>query len=174
MEKNSELLKRKFEELFILYFPKVKSFAFKLLKSDFEAEDIAQDVFVKLWKTPQIWMNEAKSIDAYLYTMTRNHVFDMIKHKNIEYAYKEKKKEENTILHVLDSSNPLNNLYLKEIQLLIHLSLEQMPDKRRKIFEMSRFLGMSNDEIAQKLNLSVRTVEHHIYLALSELKKNIN
>lgn len=170
-EKNTAFLKQKFENLFILYFPKVKNFALKLLKSDYEAEDIARDIFVKLWKMPEIWMDDCSSTDSYLYTMTRNYVFDTIKHKNIESAYKEKKVEEAFLNDVFDSDSPLDNLYCKEIQLLIYLTLEQMPEKRKKVFEMSRFEGMSNDEIAQSLNLSVRTVEHHIYLALSELKK---
>lgn len=78
-------------------------------------------------------------------------------------------------LHSLEEmtefKDPLNAIYLEELQLLLRLSLEQLPDKRRQIFEMSRFEHLSNNEIAEKMNLSVRTVEQHIYLVLKDLKK---
>ena len=70
----------------------------------------------------------------------------------------------------LDISDPYSEIYAKELHLLISLALKQMPEKRRLVFEMSRFEGKSNNDIAQNLDLSVRTVERHIYLALGELK----
>lgn len=64
-------------------------------------------------------------------------------------------------------------LYYEEALLLMHLTLDRMPERRRQIFEMSRMHGLSNAEIAEQLQLSVRTVEHQIYLALKELKKTM-
>ena len=55
----------------------------------------------------------------------------------------------------------------------MRLTLDRMPERRRQIFEMSRMHGLSNAEIAEHLQLSVRTVEHQIYLALKELKKTM-
>lgn len=172
-ENNKKVLTQKFEEFFTLYFPKVKNFAAKLLKSDYEAEDIAQDVFVKLWKVPDLWINDYKSAENYLYTMTKNQILDLIKHKKVEQAYQEKMMEESALFSDLGQDNPLDSLYYKEIKLLILLAMEQMPEKRRQVFTMSRFEKISNQDIAEKLNLSIRTVEHHIYLALSDLKKII-
>lgn len=81
--------------------------------------------------------------------------------------------EESALFSDLGQDNPLDSLYYKEIKLLILLAMEQMPEKRRQVFTMSRFEKISNQDIAEKLNLSIRTVEHHIYLALSDLKKII-
>lgn len=64
-------------------------------------------------------------------------------------------------------------LYYEEALLLMRLTLDRMPERRRQIFEMSRMHGLSNAEIAEQLQLSVRTVEHQIYLALKELKKTM-
>lgn len=164
-------LQQKFEAFFIRYFPKVRNFAKILLKSDFVAEDMAQDVFVKLWQTPEVWVDTSESLDSLLYTITRNRIFDYIKHKNIEHVYREAIFEKKVLDDILSQNTPIDNLYYKEARLLMLFTLEQMPEKRRTVFTMNRFDGMKNEEIAKRLNLSVRTVEHHIYLALAELKK---
>ena len=152
--------KRKFEQFFILTFPKVKAFAWKILHSEEDAEDIAQDIFVKLWDNPEIWENK-ETWDSYIYTMA---------HQSVELNYQEKLSQENSPSYEFDM---YDKLYAKELQLLIKLTLDNMPEQRRKVFSMSRQRGMSNQEIADNLQLSVRTVERHIYLALQELKKVI-
>lgn len=166
---NTELYRREFEKLFIQYFPKVRTFAAILLKSEQEAEDVAQDIFVKLWEQPDLW--ERNLVRNYLYTMVKNHVFNRIKRKNIESAYIHSQMNLHSLEEMAEFKDPLNEIYHEELQLLLKLSLEQMPYKRRQVFEMSRFQHLSNNEIAEKMNLSVRTVEQHIYLVLKDLKK---
>ena len=166
---NTESYRREFEEIFLQYFPKVRTFATILLKSEQEAEDIAQDIFVKLWEQPDLW--ERNLVRNYLYTMVKNHVFNRIKRKNIESEYINSQMNLHSLEEMTEFKDPLNEIYLEELQLLLKLSLEQMPDKRRQVFEMSRFQHLSNNEIAERMNLSVRTVEQHIYLALKDLKK---
>lgn len=161
--------KKKFERFFIAAFPKVKAFASKLLKSEEDAEDIAQDVFVKLWDNPEIW-EERETWNSYVYTMVRNHIYNFLKHKSVEYSYQERVAQENAPLFEADIHD---RIYAKEIELLVKLTLDNMPEQRKKIFLMSRRRGMSNQEIADSLQLSVRTVERHIYLALQDLKKII-
>lgn len=168
---NTESYKREFEAVFVQYYSKVKTFAAILLKSEEEAEDIAQDIFVKLWEQPEIW--EGNFIRNYLYTMVRNHVFNRIKRKNIESKYIDSQLYSLPLDEIIEFKDPLNEIYHDELQLLLKLSLEQMPEKRKLVFEMSRFQQLSNIEIAKKLNVSVRTVEHHIYIVLKELKKLI-
>ena len=161
--------KRKFEQFFILTFPKVKAFAWKILHSEEDAEDIAQDIFVKLWDNPEIW-EKKETWDSYIYTMARNQIYNFLKHQSVELNYQEKLSQENSPSYEFDM---YDKLYAKELQLLIKLTLDNMPEQRRKVFSMSRQRGMSNQEIADNLQLSVRTVERHIYLALQELKKVI-
>ena len=80
--------KRRFEQLFTVMFPKVKSFAIKILKSEEDAEDIAQDVFVKLWNNDEVWENR-EPLSSYLFTMVHNQIFNLLKHKNGEHKYHE-------------------------------------------------------------------------------------
>ncbi len=160
--------KARFEEIFIQYFPKVRSFAAILLKSEQEAEDVAQDIFVKLWEEPDLW--EGNLAKNYLYTMVKNNVFNRIKRKNIESNYINVQIDLRVSGELEEFEDPLNDMYREELQLLLKLALEQMPDKRRAVFEMSRYHHLTNNEIAEKMNLSVRTVEQHIYLALKDSK----
>ena len=62
-------------------------------------------------------------------------------------------------------------IHAEDLELLIVMSIEKMPPQRKKIFKMSRFEHLSNDEIAQQLNISKRTVESHISQAMSDLRK---
>ena len=79
---------------------------------------------------------------------------------------------EKTLLYELtEKEEILNNVYYKEMLMIIQLTLEKMPKRRRLIFELSRFRGLSHKEIADKLDVSIRTIEHQVYLALIELKK---
>lgn len=160
-----------FEVIFMYYYPKVKNFARKLIKSEEDAEDIAQDVFIKFWKVPEIWSNNDQALDSYLYTMTKNTVIDLIRKRVNEVDSTYVDFSEISTNDTFQADSFLSEIYYKEIQLIIKLTIDQMPDQRKRIFKMSRSSGMSNKQIAHQLNISVRTVEHHIYLALSELKK---
>lgn len=85
---NESNKKKKFEQFFIMTYPKVKAFAWKLLKSEEDAEDIAQDIFAKLWTNPEIWENQ-ETWNSYIYTMVRNHIYNFLKHKSIRQTYQE-------------------------------------------------------------------------------------
>jgi RNA polymerase sigma-70 factor (ECF subfamily) len=155
-----------FEVFFLRNYPKVKAFALKILMSEQDAEDVSQDVFIKLLDKPEIWQNEKAG--NYLFTMTKNHIFNLIKRRNIERQYQQTLADKN----MLASDFGLDDkLHAKEIELLIMYYVEQMPEQRKLIFKMSRYDGKNNTEISELLDISIRTVERHIYLALADLKK---
>ncbi len=165
-------LVEQFEMVFRTHFPSVKYFINMFLKSEADAEDLAQDVFTKLWANFEAWQdNEGK--EGYIYVMAKNAAFDFIKHKRVESDYREKQIKESLDKDLSDLPDPLNTVYHNEMQLIIEMALETLPERRRKIFEMSRFDNMSNQEIALSLHISVRTVEHQIYLSLQALRKII-
>lgn len=161
-----------FEKIFRTQFSAVKHFIFTLLKSEEDAEDIAQDVFVKLWTNYETWKDKDGK-DGYIYAVARNLTLDFIRHKRLEDNYRDEQIQENSIKELFGSADILNPIYYNEIQLILKMALERFPERRRKIFEMSRFKKMSNLEIAETLHISVRTVEHHIYLSLQNLRKII-
>jgi RNA polymerase sigma-70 factor (ECF subfamily) len=150
-----------FKALFNMFFPKVKVFLVKFLKDDKAAEDIAQDIFVKIWSL-RYALPEIKSFNTYLYRMTRNAALNYLRDQKYAVNISE--------IPILDDSDIEQEYYRKEKELLIRLAVEQMPPQRRKIFTMSRYQAMSNDEIAKALNLSKHTVENHLSISLKELR----
>lgn len=159
-----------FERLFNRLYPRVKLFAMQLLKHEDEAEDVAQNVFAKLWEMPEKWSED--NVDNYVFVMTRNHVLNVIRYHKLHESggVNSDDNADATLPSELGADDPL---YYEEALLLMRLTLDRMPERRRQIFEMSRMQGLSNAEIAEQLQLSVRTVEHQIYLALKELKKTM-
>ena len=171
-DQDERLLAQQFETIFTKYYSVVKYFALMLLKSEEDAEDIAQDVFTKLWTQPEIW-TKVPNLKPYVYTLTKSTTLNFIKHKKIELAYQEKVIEKSLIEELSQTEDPLNAIYYKEVKLIIQLTLDRLPEQRRKIFEMSRFENMSNNEIAEKLNLPLGTVKSRIFFTRQKLQEEL-
>lgn len=158
-----------FEEVFLTYFDKVKYLLTGLLRSESDAEELAQDIFVKLWINRQS-IDPSKAFNAYIYTITRNTAFNYLKHKLVEENFQNSLNDFD--VEETDSSDEI--LFAKEISLLVEMTVCWMPVQRRKIYQMSREKGISNNEIAEELGISKKTVENQISLALREIKRVIS
>lgn len=116
-----------FEQFYTSNFPRVKNFAKLLLKSEEDAEDIAQNIFLKLWTHPELWQ-EQETINGYLYTVTRNEIFNLLKHQKVEQEYEDKKMKEYLLDEFCEEdSSLLEDIYYKEKLLLIRMELNQLP-----------------------------------------------
>jgi RNA polymerase sigma-70 factor (ECF subfamily) len=151
-----------FRALFMLYFPKVKFFIARLVKSDAVAEELAQDIFVKIWEKRQT-LTALQSFNAYIYRMAKNTVLNHFQHEYIKAKYAGQVASESTL-------SPDELFQAKEAELLVQLTVAKMPAQRKKIFELSRASLLKNEEIAQRLQLSKKTVENHLNLALKEIR----
>lgn len=158
-----------FEEVFLAYYDKVKYLLTGLLKSESDAEELAQDIFVKLWMN-HTSVDPNNAFSTYLYTITRNTALNFLKHKLVEENFKNSFNNLNE--EEADSSDEI--LFAKEISLLVEMAVCGMPVQRRKIYQMSREKGISNIEIAEELGISKKTVENQISLALQEIKRVIS
>lgn len=173
-KENSDNYASRFEILFTEHYSSVKRFAYALLKSEVDSEDIAQNIFTKLWESPSLWQGKSREdIGRYLFAMTKNATFNCIRHRKIAAGYCETAIERSIVEELFLEDKALDSVYYEETEVLVRLVLSRLPERRRQIFEMSRFRNMSNKEIAEKLGISVRTVEHQIYRTLAEMKKVI-
>ena len=152
-----------FRYLFMKYFPKMKYFISHFVKSDAIAEELAQDIFMKIWEHREKLSN-VQSFDSYIYRMSKNLSLNYLEHKYVEDLYMENYQGET-------ESTIEGELYAREMELLEQLTVNQMPSQRKTIYEMSRKKGMKNEEIATALGISKKTVENHLNLALKEIRK---
>jgi RNA polymerase sigma-70 factor (ECF subfamily) len=159
---------RAFEVIFKEYYSKVYAFAIGLVKEPDDADDITQLVFIKLWNYRQR-LGMVRNLDAYLYQITRNTFLDFIEKRKL----KQHEFDLERLAEMSDTDSPLEELAANELKLLVDMVVANMPDQRKRIYKLSREQGMSNQEIAEALNISKKTVENHLNLALKELKKII-
>ena len=169
LEKLGEGDHRAFESLFIYYHPKVKGFLCGFVKDEEEASDMVQELFFRIWMNRKV-ISKVSSFQNYLFRMARNMVYDYFEHNLVKEKYERKAREESRVygLDIIEEE-----LYARELSLLIDMAIEKMPTQRRRIFIMSRKEGLSNEEIAVRLGINKRTVENHITQALSDLRKII-
>lgn len=154
---------RAFEKIFTLYFGRVKYFIFGLLKSGDDAEELAQDVFVRLW-LKRSTLDPEKSLNAFLYAMARNAAFNVMKSRLIHEAYV------NECMGEEGECTTEQQLVARETALIIEMTVSRMPQQRQLIYNLSRNGGIANEEIARRLGISKKTVENQLSLALKELR----
>lgn len=154
-----------FHHLFDRYYSKVYYFILNLVKSIDDSEDLAQDVFIKIW-TNRAAFKEVKNFEAYLYVLTRNSVFTYFQSKYTRYSFES---TDSLLIEQIADESPYEDLIAKDLQLLIDMKVDAMPPQRKKVYQLSRQFGMSSEEIALKLGITKKTVENHLNLALKEL-----
>lgn len=157
--------RKAFEEIFMRYYPKVRYFVLGLVKSEEDAEDLAQDIFAKLW-TNRAAFAEVRNLGVYLFVLSRNMTYNYIEARQLRQEWLQEKPFDEE-----DGHSPYEDLIAKDLTLLVDLVVEGLPPQRKTIYKLSREAGLSNAEIAEKLGLQKKTVENHLNLALKELRK---
>lgn len=160
-----------FRKIFRAYYPLLRAYAVTFI-GESEADDVVQEVFSNLWKHRSTIVF-GDHIESYLFRATYTRCMNLLKHRQVatrrlqllddinEYReqYFDNRKEE-----------PLYQLERKELRQHITRAIASLPDKCRQVFRLSYLQDMSNKEIATALDISVRTVETHIYKALKQLR----
>ncbi len=160
---------RAYEQIFHKYYPMVLNFIKGILKDIVLAEDVAQNIFMKLWINRHK-LNPKQSLKNYLCVIARNDVINILSSRTTKSTVLQAQLQED----VAYLSSTEEWISFAETNSKVKQDIEAMPPQRRAIFKMSRYEHMSNMEIALKMNLSIRTVEKHIQLALRDLRKSIN
>lgn len=154
-----------FCKLFHTFKNKIYAFSFSFTHSTEIAEEITQDVFIKVW-TNRESLTEVENIDAWLSTITRNLCFNYLKRTALEKKAKDALKYQQT----LSVENVEEYLSYKERQTEVAEALDQLSPQQRLVFMLNRYKGLKNEEIAQRLNLSPNTVKTHMVSALRKIR----
>ncbi|MCJ7446593.1 MAG: RNA polymerase sigma-70 factor [Bacteroidales bacterium] len=158
--------KGQFESLFRSSYVSLVKYAKTLVKDHDTAEEIVQDLFFRLWQDREK-LNIESSLNGYLFRAVHNRCLHWMDHNRVvgKYAH------EMTYRQTENAENPADIILFKELQLKIARVLERLPERCSKIFCMNRFEGLKYAEIAEKLSVSVKTVEANMGRALKEFRK---
>ncbi|MCK9413810.1 MAG: RNA polymerase sigma-70 factor [Prolixibacteraceae bacterium] len=160
--------KEAFHLLFDAYAPKIHAFALSYLKNESDADELLQELFLKLWEM-RASLDSSKNIKSFLFKVCINLIYDMIRRKNIEQAYL------NFSIKNIQTNNDStwHEVIYNDMLVNLNLLVATMPYQRQRIFKLSKEDGLSNEEIALELGLSKRTVENQLYRAVSFLKEKL-
>jgi RNA polymerase sigma-70 factor (family 1) len=157
-----------FDKVYRFYSPKLFSFIFRMVKTKADAEEIMQEVFVKLWESRNKITDTAK-FDAWLFTIAYNTTISLIRKKLkdkkfIDYLLSIQSRSENT------ETVSENNFDLLNYKL--YAMIDQLPPRQKEVLLLHKEHGFSYQQIADKLNISKNTVENHMVKALRFLREN--
>lgn len=158
-----------FDTLYMRYSPIVEQFVLSLLKRKEEADDITQNIFLKIWENRSS-MSGVHSFRAYLFKMVRNAVYDTFSRRKPTSGLQDSME----LGDILRSEDMEGKISAKDLNMLMDMAVENMPEQRRRVFRMSRRDGLSHKEISMQLGISTKTVEYHMSKALAELRKIIS
>lgn len=164
-----------FEYIYKTYFSFMLNYAGQILKDTDAAEEIVESVFLNIWENRSEIKLET-SLKAYLFKSVYNHCLNYIKHKQVKEKYVLYFKHHvaaDEDGNIISSDYPMSQLIENELSEIIEQSIQRLPGQCREVFMMSRYQNLKNEEIAQKLNISVNTVRTHISRALSRLRENL-
>ena len=158
-----------FENLFRAYYEPLCNLALGLVKDLDTAEEIVQDFFYNFWKNRE-QINIRISVKAYLYNSVRNASLKYLDKQNVRRRYAERVLEENTGVGQVLLTDEIG---ARELQKEIDTALNSLPERSRVIFRLSRYEGLKYQEIAEKLSISVKTVEADMTKTLKVLRKRL-
>ena len=146
------------------YYTDLKQYLVSYTHDVMAAEDMLQDLFIKVMNLDMISDDTAKNL---LFVMAKRMIIDDARHKAF---IRESEKQMRLSMSSMDGNSVVRRIEAADILSLESKHLEEMPAKRAHIYKMYKHEGMTTDEIVEKLQLSKRTVETHIYLSTKDMK----
>jgi RNA polymerase sigma-70 factor (ECF subfamily) len=157
-----------FEQLFRKFRPGLVAFATSIIGRSNDAEELVHDVFIAIWNRESNDL-DPNGIKSYLFTSVKNRCLNFIKKSKLDVT------DINDESPVFDANvNAHTSMVAKESEKRIHLLIDQLPKKCKQVFLMSRMYELSYKEIAEILEITPKTVENQISIALKFLKENFN
>lgn len=161
-----------FDQLYLFYYPKLVRFSREYVFSLEDAENLVQDVFMVLWE--QRKEIDVEHISSYLFRLVKNKSVDFLRHKIMSTEKKQviRDSQLKEYEHHLHAAEQFNEGFLREedMESIINNAIQSLPERCRDIFLLSRFEGMTHQQIADKFDISSNTVNNHITLAMKKLR----
>ncbi len=143
-------------------------FVFSILKSDYAAEEVLQEVFIKIW-TQREKINLSYSFHSFIYTIARNLTYNYLRTIASRESLKKELWKNITVL----SEQTENTILFNEYESLVNTIVEDLPAQKRSIFILSKKEGKTNQEIADLLEISPKTVKNHLWKTLQTIRAKL-
>lgn len=157
-----------FEMLFRTYYQPLCNYAYTFVQDRDEAEEIVQTTFLALWERKET-LEIRTAVKPYLYAMVRNACLNVLKH--------EKVKKQHAVVHMAVAERSVESVarivMASELETRIYKAMDVLPEQCRLVFKLSRFEELKYAEIAEQLDISVKTVENHMGKALKIMREQL-
>ncbi len=157
-----------YKEVYLMWRKPIHNLLVKLTGSSADAEDITQEVFIKLWEIHEK-VDPAKDIRALLYVMARNAALALFKKRKVRKDYLD-----HTVFDDIDATTTYDIVVEREKLLLAELAVSRLEPQTQRIYEMSEKLLMTHDQIATKLGISPQSVSNQLHIANKAIRQAIN
>ncbi len=164
-----------FKKLFEEYYPRLYWFVNRYVMSKENADDIVKELFIELWQRKDRFVIQS-SLNAYLYAAARNRAFNFLRSKQTKENYLTIRSIEDEELTIFKSptKNPSEVLEHKELTEAVHAAIELLPGRTKLVFTLHRDDGLTYSEIAQVMEISVKTVENQMARAFKILRSKLS
>jgi RNA polymerase sigma factor, sigma-70 family/RNA polymerase sigma-70 factor, Bacteroides expansion family 1 len=159
-----------FDAIYEKFCKRIYSFIIRYVKSDADAEEIIQEVFLKIWENKDK-IDVYSSFESYIFTISYNSTISLLRKRVSEKKYIEHLKALQTTENVFEITD---EVYYNELNSQIQSLLSELTPRQKEIFLLSRENGLTHDEIAKKLGISPNTVKNHIVTTLNFLRSKID
>lgn len=166
--KNGDMLA--FDRVYELYSHKLFSFVFRILKNEDEANDIVQEVFVKIWESREK-LGDFKLLNSYIFTIAYNNSIDLIRKRINSNKYLDHLKS-SSVIQI--SPATISDIEFNELNIQVEKLIANLPERQKQVYLLHREDGLTYPEIAERLKISKNTVENHMVKALKYLRNNMD
>lgn len=158
-----------YTEIFFRYSKVLAAHAYRLLGDQDEACDVVQDVLLSLWQNRENFAL-SRSLSSYLYTATRNRVFNRMSHQKVVAKYAD------SIVNFMEAGHAVTDeaIRAKELAVIIEQEIAALPQKMREVFLLNKRDELTYKEIALKLDITDKTAKQQVYNAVKNLRLKIN
>jgi RNA polymerase sigma-70 factor, ECF subfamily len=155
-----------YEVLFRTYYPRLCRFVLKMVQSESIAEEIVQEIFLRIWEQKASWAPKCP-VHMYLYRAAKNASLNHLKHEKVVRDWEDDEIKKTFV----SDTNPERELLRNELSSAIQMAINHLPERCRITFVLHRQEGLTYSEIASVLNVSIKTVETQMGRALKALRK---
>lgn len=161
-----------FAYIFKLYYGPLLNYAGRMLKDTELANDLVQETFCRFYENREK-LNVSISLKSYLYKAVYNNCLDQIKHLKVEKNYMNEKIQDFYFSKVIQKPEAELALQNEELSKAVWEAIDKLPERCREIFVLSKIKGYTNKQIAEQLNISIKTVEAQMSTAFAKLRKEL-